>query len=211
MTLTTRERLSLGSQPGDEFGVGSVAQGGTERGEAVVADPMQVSPFAEEILSREKLPSVASTPKSIGDDFARGSGIGVAVCYHLLHEAEGGGLPDSGAGTAFDEAMGGAPSGKGNGVGKRSQATDDSSECFAIGAVVEQGVERFDIVAAGGPVKGRFGMVHAEGRSVDFGAMGDQRGDCLTNVGEMAGPVGGDVEERPLAVGSGGGEGGVGG
>ena len=54
-------------------------------------------------------------------------------------------------------------------------------------------------------------MVHAEGRSVDFGAMGDQRGDCLTNVGEMAGPVGGDVEERPLAVGSGGGEGGVGG
>lgn len=32
--------------------------------------------------------------------------------------------------------------------------------------------------------------------------MGNQRGDRLANVGEMAGPVGGDVEESPLAVGS---------
>ncbi len=154
---------------------------------------------------------MAGSPKGVGDDLARGSGIGGAVLFHLLQKAEGGGLPDCGDGPAFDESTGGAPSGKGDGVGERGQTTDDSTESLDIGSVIEQGVEGVDIVAAGGPVEGRFGMVHAESRGIDLGAVGDQRGDGLASVEEVAGPVGGDVEGSPLAVGSGSGEGGVGG
>lgn len=52
-------------------------------------------------------------------------------------------------------------------------------------------------------------MVHALGGGVDRGTVGDQGGDGLADVGEMAGPIGGDVEEGSLAVGPGVGESGV--
>ena len=153
---------------------------------------------------------MAGSPEGVGDDIGGGGGICGAVCFHFSHEAEGGGLPNGGAGSALDESAGCAPSGEGYGVGQGRSAADYASGGFNVGSVVEQGVERFEVVAAGGPVEGGLGMVHAEGPGIDGRAVGDQGLDCLSNVGEMAGPVGGDVEESSLAVRPGCGQGGVG-
>ena len=176
-----------------------------------MADPVSMRSAADEILGGVELASVAGCPEGVGDGVGGGGGIGVAVGFEFGHEAEGGGLPDVGAGSTCDEAAGGAPGGEGDGVGERREAADEAAEGFDIGSVVEEGIEGFDVVTAGGPVEGRFGMGQAEGAGVDVGSEGDERRDGLANAGEVAGPIGGDVEEGTVAVGPGGGEGGVGG
>ncbi len=174
-----------------------------------MADPVAVGTAGEEILGRLELASVAGPPESVGDHIGGGGGIGSAVGFDLGEQAEGGGLPDGGAGSAFYQSPGGAPGGEGDGVGEGREAADDTSEGFDVGSVIEKGVEGVNVVGAGGPMERRFGMGQAEGAGVDFGSVGDEGRDGLANVGEMAGPIGGNVEEGAVAVGPGGGEGGV--
>ncbi len=79
----------------------------------VVADPVSIGSAVEEVLSGLELASVAGSPEGVGDEVGGGGGIGIAVCFEFRHEAQGGGLPNGGAGPAFDEAAGGAPGGAG--------------------------------------------------------------------------------------------------
>ena len=64
---------------------------------------------------------------------------------------------------------------------------------------VEQGGHRLDVVAAGGPVQGRLGVLAREAR-VDVGTGRDQGGDRVGHVRQVPGPVGGHVQQGPAAV-----------
>ena len=103
----------------------------------VVADPVAVGSAGEENFRGLELASVAGSPEGVSDDVGGGGGIGIAVRFEFRHEAQGGGLPDGGAGTAFDEAAGGAPGGEGHGVGEGRSAADDAAEGFGVGTVIE--------------------------------------------------------------------------
>ena len=78
----------------------------------------------------------------------------------------------------------------------RGAAADHGPVGLDVGARIEQRVERLDVVAARGPVQRSLGVRTGEAR-VDVGAGGDQRTDLGGRLGDVAGPVGDDVQQGP--------------
>ena len=86
----------------------------------------------------------------------------------------------------------------------RRATTDHRAARLDVRALVEQGVQHLDIVAAGRPMQRRLGVRPGE-PSIDVRACIDQRPDRLGAVREVARPVGHDVQQRaghtlPLGV-----------
>ena len=102
-----------------------------------------------------------------------------------VEEAERGRLPEVGSGAAFQQAPRGVPLAEGDGVGDRRAAGDDGTVGFDVGAGVQQRVERFDVVAARGPMQRRLAVRSREAR-VDVGAGGNEHGDLGGRVGDSA-------------------------
>jgi hypothetical protein len=84
---------------------------------------------------------------------------------------------------------------KATAVGERRAAVDDRAVGFVICAGIKYRVEDVDVVAAGGPVK-RCLAVRAGEPGVDVGSRCDQDADGVLCVGEVAGVVGCDVQQR---------------
>ena len=170
----------------------------------VVAGPIELCPLCEKVFGGFALAAVAGAPEGAGD-FSLVCNWG--ECFEAVYEAKGGCLPEVGGGSTLDEAAGGVPLGEGYGVGEGGAVGDDRAFGFDVGSAIEECIEDRDVVAACGPVERRFGV--AAGKAdVDFGSAGDEERDGLRSVGEVAGPVGGDVEWGAGSD-SGGGEGGV--
>lgn len=80
-------------------------------------------------------------------------------------------------------------------IRQRGTATEHCAGRLDVGTSVEQRVERLDVVATCRPVQGCLLMSSTEPR-VDLRAGPDQRRHGHRDVGEVPGPVGGDVEQR---------------
>ncbi len=109
-----------------------------------------------------------------------------------VEQAEPGGVEKVGVGAAFDEASCGPPLRERDRVVEWGAAGDDGTGGFDVGSGVQQRVESFDVVAAGGPMKRGFGMRSGE-PSVDMSAGLDQGSDSRGDLRVVAGPVGGYV------------------
>ena len=161
-----------------------------------MADPGRVGAAVEQQLGGVALAAVGGAPQRVVELLARGRrGCGELVA-DAVGEAERGGLPEVGARAAFQQPAGGVPLAEGDGVGHRGAAGDHGAVGLDVGAGVEQRVERLDVVAAGRPVQRRLAVRAGEAR-VDVGARGDQRGDLRGRLGNVARPVGDDVQQRP--------------
>ncbi len=110
-----------------------------ERCEIVVANPVDVGAAVEEVVGGGALAAVAGEPECLGDFFG-GPRLGrvLEVARDAIHQAQRGGLPEVGLGTALDQSPRGFPLAEGHGVGQRCATGDDGAVGFDIGAEVEQ-------------------------------------------------------------------------
>ena len=123
-------------------------------------------------------------------------GVGVEQLLDAIAQTERGGLPERRACPALDQPASRLPLPERRRVGERRAAADHRSARLDVGAGVEQGVERRDVVAAGGPVQRCLGVRAASKAGVDVGSGSDEGRDDGGAVGMVPGPVRRDVQER---------------
>lgn len=103
-------------------------------------------------------------------------------------------MPKLGLRPALDKSARGLPLSERHCVVKRRAPADDGSGGLEIGAGVDQRLESLEIVAARGPVQGRFAVTPDE-LGVHVRAGLDQGGDRGSSVRVVARPVGRHVQQ----------------
>jgi hypothetical protein len=137
---------------------------------------------------------VAGTPEGAVDLLRRwrlGAG---EIPLQAIQQPQRRRIVDGGLRTALDQPMRGLPLPKRPGVRQRGAAGDDAAGRLDVGARVDERVQHLHVVAAGRPVQRRL-LVRAAEPGVDLGARLDQERHGRGAVGEVAGPVGGDVQQ----------------
>jgi hypothetical protein len=95
------------------------------------------------------------------------------------------------------------PATEGDRIVERRTAPDAPTRRLEIGAGVDQHLGHIEIVAAGRRVQWCLGMTPSRDRRVRIGVGVEQQPRDLGSVGEVAGPVGHEMQRRarhPLAV-----------
>jgi hypothetical protein len=108
--------------------------------------------------------------------------------------------------SALDEPSCCLPLTECHGVGQRRAPADHCAGRFDVRSGVDQGLENVEVVAAGRSVERCLGVSAAAEPRVHVGASLDERAHDRRTVGEVSGPIRGDVQQRvgrPIVVANG--------
>ena len=109
-------------------------------------------------------------------------------------------IAQPGVRTSLDEPPCGSPVAEPSGIGQRAAATQHRSGRLDIGSRIEQRIKHGDVIAACSPVQWRLGMKAEPTVGTDIGASRDQTFHHRRTIAEVPGPVGGCMQQRPIAL-----------
>ena len=132
---------------------------------------------------------------------SRGRRVGREQPLEAIGEPECAGLPEVDLRAELHEPAGRAPLTERDGVRQRAVAVDHRPWRLDVRPGLDERVEHLDVVAAGRPMQRPLGVPSAE-RRVDVRARRDEPGHDRATVGEIARPVGRDVQRRSLVAAS---------
>jgi len=155
---------------------------------------IQIRALRQKALPRAQRAAVTSAPERVRDLIRARHRIAGKQILEPVHQPERGRLPQRGARASLHQASCSAPLPERHRIRERRAAPDYSAGSLDIRAVIEQRIERLDIVAAGRPVKRRLGMAPFE-CCVHVGAVRYQNRHNGPYVRKVAGPVRRHVEQ----------------
>src|SRR5262249_54520100 len=121
-----------------------------KRRQLIKAHPIEIGAALQKVRGRFVLPTVTGAPECCGDF---GGWRCVRVVKQLsdaVHQTERRGLPQVRSRAAFDKPASGLPLAEPPRVSEWSAAADDCSRRFDVRTAIEQRIQDFDVVTAGG-------------------------------------------------------------
>jgi len=190
----------LRSKPAGQFSFGVLIDE-IKRRLLVPSDPVDVRAMSNETLRGSQLASAAGAPKRLSDLLAIRTRSLSEDHLDPIEQPERGGVAQSGGCASFHEPPGGRPVSEAGSIRERSSAAEDCAGCLDIGSCIEQCIEDGDVVAAGGPVQRRLGVMAELAVGIDIATGRYQTSDNRRPVGKVPWPICRRMQQRPIAIG----------
>jgi hypothetical protein len=171
-----------------------------ERRFVVPADPVDLRAAVQEILGRSSLATVACIPERHGDHVPIRARFVSEDSLHSIQQPESSGIAQPRTGTSFDESPGRRPVAKPTCIGERAAAAEHSALGLDVSSRIEQRIEYGNVITARGPVQRRFGVRAELAVGVHISSGRDQTFRHRRTIWKVPRPVGGRMQQRPVAV-----------